>query len=108
MSCCTSYFSGCIGSEIFTDKAVVEIQKQEDENSKYKKIVLENFWNPGKPKADSRRSTSAIFRGTPSQNRHLMAVAIDTLMRDGYISFSNDYYQLNHDKMSEIRSILGR
>lgn len=105
---CTSYFSGCIGSEIFTDKAVVEIQKQEDENSKYKKIVLENFWNPGKPKADSRRSTSAIFRGTPSQNRHLMAVAIDTLMRDGYISFSNDYYQLNHDKMAEIRSILGR
>ena len=104
----TSYFSGCVGNEIFADAEIMEAPEEDDKNRKYKKIVLENFWNPGKPKADSRRSASAIFRGTPSQDRQLMTIAIDSLVKEGYMSFGNDYYQLNHDKMAEIMTILGR
>lgn len=100
-------FVGCIGHEEILDYSIITY----DESAKsvdYRKIILENFWNPGKNKADSRRSLSTIFRGTSQADRGKISEALEELLKDDILRINCGYYDLNHSKMGIIRKILER
>lgn len=98
-------FVNCIGEEIFE----VDVPETVDEDKiDYRKKVLENFWAPGKEKAETRRSENAIFRGTRHQDRANIARAIEELVHNGIIMYGYSCYLLNYEKIIEIKEILGR
>lgn len=98
-------FVSCEGTEVFI------IDSQEEiiiDTIDYRKKVLENFWAPGKDRAETRRSENAIYRGSKQQDRARIATAIDDLIHDEIITFGYSCYLLNYDKINEIKEILGR
>lgn len=99
------YFSNCVGHESFPKE---ESQTCDDEGVDYKKVVLENFWKPGKLRAESQRSENAIYRGTQPSERSCVAKAIQRLEDERILSYAGGFYYLSHEKMADIRKILGR
>jgi hypothetical protein len=74
----------------------------------YEKLVLEQFWKRGSERAEMRRTYTALFRGTKSEEQMKVQNAINSLVKRGLISELNICYELNTTHMSEINYILGR
>lgn len=82
---------------------------ESDENvDYYEKLVLEQFWKRGSDRAELRRSHSALFRGTKSNEQMHVQNAINALLKRDLIRELNVCYGLNIAHMAEIEHILGR
>ncbi|MCI9407024.1 MAG: NACHT domain-containing protein [Clostridia bacterium] len=98
-------FVNCLGENIFI---LSDQEEKYNDIIDYRKKVLENFWAPGKDRAETRRSENAIYRGSRQQDRANIAKAINELLHDEIITFGYSCYLLNYDKIGEIKEILGR
>ena len=70
--------------------------------------MLEQFWKRGSDRAELRRSHSALFRGTKSNEQMHVQNAINALLKRDLIRELNVCYGLNMAHMAEIEHILGR
>lgn len=99
-------FMGCNGHEKLTSPHVFV---EEDESVDfYEKLVLEQFWKRGSDRAEMRRTYTALFRGTKSNEQVYIQNAINALLKRGLICELNVCYELNTAYMGEISRILGR
>lgn len=99
-------FMGCNGYEKLTSPHVsVEVDENIDY---YEKLVLEQFWKRGSDRAEMRRTYTALFRGTKSNEQIYVQNAINSLLKRGFICELNVCYELNTAHMGEISHILGR
>lgn len=100
-------FINCSGIEFFNLVNSNDLERIEEDKS-YEKIILENFWSKGKDKADSRRSVVSIFKGTSTNERKKVLLALNALVKQKILLSNAGYYDLNHKKMDIILEILGR
>lgn len=99
-------FMGCSGHEKLDSP---HISVEMDENiDYYEKLVLEQFWKRGSDRAEMRRTYTALFRGTKSNEQIYVQNAINSLLKRGVICELNVCYELNTAHMGEISHILGR
>lgn len=98
----------CNGIEFLNIINENEQAEDSDEKTRFKTVILENFWSKGKERADSKRSITSIFKGTQGKDRKKIMIALTELVRDGILTNSAEYYDLNHKKMDIIREMLGR
>lgn len=100
-------FLGCTGCEqLEEDKEKPVIEKEHID--KYEKIVLEQFWKPGYKVAELRRTYTALFKGTNSNENHNIEVALKSLLKKNLLKELNVCYEINTKNMKEIKEILGR
>lgn len=70
--------------------------------------VLQQFWPPGKPRAEQKRAIRTLFLGfSKSQHRQIIR-AIESLQRRELITIYGDFAMINMSKIAEIRQLLGR
>lgn len=99
-------FMGCNGHEKLKSP---HVSVETDENiDYYEKLVLEQFWKRGSDRAEMRRTYTALFRGTKSNEQMHIQNAINSLLKRGLICELNVCYELNTTHMGEISHILGR
>ncbi|MCL2357980.1 MAG: hypothetical protein FWC70_12650 [Defluviitaleaceae bacterium] len=104
---CGLIFTGCNGHEDFA-AASEGTAIDNDFAVDYRKIVLEQYWPPGRQNATTRKAPRTLLRGVAHSNQRGVAKAIEKLKRDE-ILFEGIYtLELNTGKMVEIREILGR
>lgn len=99
-------FMGCDGYEKLKSPQVF-VETDEDVDY-YEKLVLEQFWKRGYDRAELRRTYTALFRGTKSNEQVHVQNAINSLLKKGLIYELNVCYELNTAHMGEINHILGR
>lgn len=75
---------------------------------KYEKIVLEQFWKPGYQTAELRRTYTALFKGTSSNDNTNIQNAVKSLIKKELLKELNVCYELNTSQLDEIKRILGR
>lgn len=92
------------------EKLVVQHAYEETDESidRYEKLVLEQFWKRGSDRAEMRRTYTALFRGTKSNEQKQVQNAINSLLKRELICELNVCYELNTTHMGEINHILGR
>lgn len=98
-----NYFVGCEGNT-FKEKDISEC----NDSQNYIKKVLEQYWPKGKEYAGLRRWPKTLYRGFDQKEFEFIDVAISKLTRDGILIWTGICYQLNLEKISDIREILGR
>lgn len=99
-------FMNCIGHEkLISPHILIETDESVDY---YEKLVLEQFWKRGSDRAEMRRTYTALFRGTKSNEQIHIQNAINSLLKRGLICELNVCYELNTAHMGEINHILGR
>ena len=76
--------------------------------TEYEKKVLEQYWRPSSDHADRRRLFSTLFKGYAQQDYDGISEAIDRLYGKEILLHKSNCIELNFEKMSEIREILGR
>lgn len=100
-------FVKCTGHEHFSEKGfayIPEVDKAQD----YKKIVLEQFWKPGKQNAELRCGLNTVYRGMDKNSVNEVDKALDQLINDGLIIRKRICYELVLPRINEIKEILGR
>ncbi|MDE7445013.1 MAG: hypothetical protein K2N15_04805 [Lachnospiraceae bacterium] len=99
-------FMSCEGYEKLINSQVF-IENDEDVDY-YEKLVLEQFWKRGYDRAELRRTYTALFRGTKSNEQVHVQNAINSLLKRGLLNELNVCYELNTQYIEEICHILGR
>lgn len=74
----------------------------------YERVVLEQFWPPGRPHARQVLQVRTLYQGTASQERSDVAKAIDALRVVGLLSVADRLATLDFSRMAEVREKLGR
>lgn len=85
-----------------------ELTESDENVDYYEKLVLEQFWKRGYERAELRRTYTALFRGTKSNEQMYVQNAINALLKRDLIRELNVCYELNTAHMTEIEHILGR
>ena len=102
-------FLGCEGFEpilkLFSTK--VSTSETNDETN-FEKTLLEQFWKVGSLNPEPRRAFTAIYRGVGNNNIANINNALDNLLKQDILRKRTYCYELNFEKLKEIRSILGR
>lgn len=102
-------FLGCEGFEpiqnLFSTK---ESTSEEKDEMNFEKILLEQFWKVGSLNPEPRRAFTAIYRGVGNNNIANINKALDNLLKKNILIKRTYCYELNFEKLKEIRSILGR
>lgn len=70
--------------------------------------VLEQYWPRGRPGATKRKAIRTLFRGLDSRHGAEVWDAIEKLRRQGILVLVGDHAELQMDKMSVVREMLGR
>ena len=99
-------FSDCIGIDELSSHYHQMIDTEVTDQ--YEKIVLEQFWKPGSEKADPRRAFVTIYRGVKANDRPFIDEAVKQLTERQILVPLKFSYELNFDKISEIKQICGR
>ena len=106
---CNLIFSNCCGeSELRKISCREPILSSVNTETEYEKKVLEQYWRPGSDHADRRRLFSTLFKGYSQQDYDGISEAIDRLYGKDILLHKSNCIELNFEKMSEIREILGR
>ena len=106
---CHLIFSNCFGEDELRKATCEEPQiPLLSSETEYERKVLEQYWRPGSDHADRRRLFSTLFKGYAQQDYDGISEAIDRLYGKEILLHKNNCIELNFEKMSEIRSILGR
>ena len=106
---CNLIFSNCCGeSELRKISCREPILPSVNTETEYEKKVLEQYWRPGSDRADRRRLFSTLFKGYSQQDYDGISEAIDRLYGKDILLHKRNCIELNFEKMSEIREILGR
>lgn len=102
-----NYFHSCEGLPQIEDSTSEEASFDEKTNS-FEKRLLEQYWPSGKPKAEIRKLPKTLFKGFNSNEFKEVEKAIKNLKKNNFIKWSNKSYELNMEKITEIREKLGR
>lgn len=106
---CNLIFSNCCGeSELRKISCKEPVLSSTNTEIEYEKKVLEQYWCPGSDHADRRRLFSTLFKGYAQQDYEGISEAIDRLYGKEILLHKSNCIELNFEKMSEIREILGR
>ena len=106
---CNLIFSNCCGeSELRKISCNEPVLSSTNTEIEYEKKVLEQYWRPGSDHADRRRLFSTLFKGYAQQDYEGISEAIDRLYGKEILLHKSNCIELNFEKMSEIREILGR
>lgn len=97
-------FIACEGVE---KRKIVEERKETEEN-KYERIVLEQYWRPGRANADPRHTYRTLLKGIETSKYVFVDEAISSLKDKNILFVKGSYLVLDFKKMNEIREILGR
>lgn len=100
-------FIKCDGFELFSKKGA-ELVRNSDDSIDYCKVVLEQFWKPGKEGCDTRCGINTVYRGINPMCLNEVDRALDDLIAKGLIKKRKYCYEIEYSKMSEIKKILGR
>ena len=100
-------FISCNGCEELSQRAS-QYKCEIDEEKNYKKILLEQFWKIGKPKAEPRRGINTVYRGISKSDICYIDSALSELIDLGLIKKLSVCYELNFSRIDEIKAILGR
>lgn len=100
-------FASCFGHEEFS-KLVSEYRPPREDGKNYSKILLEQFWKPGKELAEPRCGYHTVYRGISKNDIKFIDDAIQTFISQGIIKKRSLCYELNFSKIDEIKKILGR
>ena len=100
-------FFKCIGNEQLASMAT-SIKQETHIDPDYERLVLEQFWKPGKDKADILCGLYTVYRGINNNENVQIEKAIDTLIQKHLIEKKHVCYKLNLEHMAEIRAILKR
>lgn len=102
-------FLGCEGYEpILTLFSTNEESSTENDKTNFERILLEQFWKVGSLNPEPRRAFTAIYRGVGNNNFDNINKALDNLLKQDIIRKRTYCYELNFEKLKEIRCILGR
>lgn len=102
-------FLECKGyEEISNAFDVIEAKDEDNQEIDFKKILLEQFWKIGSLNPEPRRAFTAIYRGVGNSNISNIDVALKELLKEKILIKKNYCYELNYNKMKEIKNILGR
>lgn len=100
-------FIACEGIDSF--KLIADEYVGQDASSKnYKKIVLEQYWRPGRANADPKHTYRTLLKGLTTSEYHFVDLAIKELKNEGILFTKGGYLVLNLKKISEIKELLGR
>lgn len=100
-------FIKCDGFELFSQKGV-ELISNTDDSINYIKVVLEQFWKPGKKDCDTRCGINTVYRGIKPADLNKVDEALDKLIADGIIKKMKYCYEINYSKIADVKKILGR
>ena len=100
-----------VGSEVI--QALTHVDEQEAQQDEFINIeveVLKKFWHIGRASASQFKSMRSLFVGFNNSNYKDILRAIDSLKRRGIIILDGDkdIAELNMNRISEIKDILGR
>ncbi len=100
-------FVSCLGEKEFNERASQYIPPKVDGRN-YKKILLEQFWKPGKDLAERRCGFHTVYRGISKNDIKYIDDALKELISQGVIKKLSMCYELNFSKIDEISRILER
>lgn len=100
-------FVSCLGEKEFNERASQYIPPKVDGRN-YKKILLEQFWKPGKDLAERRCGFHTVYRGISKNDIKYIDDALKELISQGIIKKLSMCYELNFSKIDEISRILER
>lgn len=81
---------------------------QEHEEISYERIVLEQYWRPGRANADPKHTYRTLLKGLGTSEYSLVDEAIASLKRKGILFEKGAYLALDMKKINDIKTILGR
>ncbi len=79
-----------------------------DDSFDYEKSILEQFWLPGRDNYIQRRKIRTLYKGFPVHKKPLLAEAIDSLVKKGWIAIERDVALLRSEEIGSIKKKLGR
>ena len=85
-----------------------EESSTENDKTNFERILLEQFWKVGSLNPEPRRAFTAIYRGVGNNNFDNINKALDNLLKQDILRKRTYCYELNFEKLKEIRCILGR
>lgn len=97
-------FIACEGVDKWS-KVKDEVEEQKKD---YCRIVLEQYWRPGRANADPRHTYRTLLKGLSTSEYNLVDEAISTLKKKDFLSVKGSYLALNYKKINEIKEVLGR
>lgn len=84
-------------------------KKQEHlEEKNYQKIVLEQYWRPGRGNADPKHTYRTLLKGMTTSEYANVDKAISELKENDILSVKGPYLVLNLKQINRIKEILGR
>lgn len=104
---CELSFLACFGHDNFA-KLSHRVEKAETNTIDYNKLVLEQFWKPGYERAEPNRAYAALLKGFASNEKQKISETIEDLVRKNILIKKIRVYELNFEKIDEIREIIGR
>lgn len=104
---CELCFFSCTGSMEFAESAHKCVQEVADDTN-YERIVLEQFWKPGYDIAEPNRSFHVLLKGVSTNDRGAMIEAIDSLVKKRILIKKMRVYELNFQKIDDIKDIVKR
>jgi len=108
---CELAFLGCTGSSQLSmasyrnESTCLESINEEND---YERIVLEQFWKPGYEKAEPYRKFQVLIRGVASNNAQKIEKAVESLVKKEILIKKMRVYELNFNKIDEIKAIIKR
>ena len=100
-------FIKCDGFELFSQKGV-ELIGNIDESIDYIRVVLEQFWKPGKKYFDPRCGINTVYRGIKPADLNEVDKALDILIADGIIKKLKYCYEINYSRIKDVKKMIGR
>lgn len=101
-------FLGCKGQEIIEANYSIKQPIEYHTAINYERIVLEQFWPIGCPYPKRHRAFSAIRKGMAQKEIPNMNYALESLLKKGIITKLDVCYELNMNKMADIKILLER
>ncbi len=108
---CQLVFLGCTGSAEFASASCRNEKKEYehiDEVIDYERIILEQFWKPGYEKAEPYRKFQVLIKGIASNNAQKVENAVESLVKKDILIKRMRVYELNFNKIDEIKYIIKR
>jgi hypothetical protein len=110
----TNWFRGCVVHGVDVEASLSLPQEPEADparvnaDAELETKVLEQFWPPGRPRAQKHRAVRTLLLGFDKGRYRDVNRAIGALRRDGFIAISGDMSELNFEMIADIRRRLGR
>lgn len=100
-----NYFFNCFGVNIDYSK---EFANSETDTNTLRKTILEQFWRPGRANYEKRKHQKSLFICFEKSQYKEVGNIIEDMRREKILLQHEYGYELNNNKIQEIRNILGR